>query len=166
MTNGSVFVLDSNVFIQAKRHYYAFDLAPKFWTSLIQQISTGQVRSIDRVKHELRRGRDNLTTWVNGAGSNAFLPTTGPQVQQAFGALMTWVNGQPQFTPAAKAEFASVADGWLVAHCQVNNHVVVTLEVENPDIKKKVPIPNVCRAFNVQFINTFEMLRRLGVQFA
>ena len=26
-----VFVLDSNVFIQAKRHYYAFDLVPNFW---------------------------------------------------------------------------------------------------------------------------------------
>jgi len=32
----SVYVLDANVFIEAARRYYAFDIAPKFWDTLIQ----------------------------------------------------------------------------------------------------------------------------------
>jgi hypothetical protein len=33
--NQSVYVLDADVFIEASRRYYAFDIAPKFWDSLI-----------------------------------------------------------------------------------------------------------------------------------
>ena len=58
-----------------------------------------------------------------------------------------------------------VADGWLVAYAQAHNLTLVTQEVRNPDIKKRVPIPNVCEQFNVNFINTFDMLRQLGVRF-
>jgi hypothetical protein len=45
-----VFVLDAAVFIEAHRRYYAFDLAPKFWGSLVQHAEHGQVESIDHVK--------------------------------------------------------------------------------------------------------------------
>jgi len=57
------------------------------------------------------------------------------------------------------------ADGWLVAYAKVKGCVVVTHELPSPDVRRKVPIPNVCRAFNVQFVDTFEMLRTLGVRF-
>ena len=77
---------------------------------------------------------------------------------------MTWVQGQDQFSDAAKADFARGADGWLVAYAKAKGCIVVTLETINLDIKRKVPIPNVCQAFGVQFVDTFEMLRRLGVQ--
>jgi hypothetical protein len=77
---------------------------------------------------------------------------------------MTWVQGQDQFSDAAKADFARGADGWLVAYAKAKGCIVVTLETINPDIKRKVPIPNVCQVFGVQFVDTFEMLRRLGVQ--
>ena len=77
---------------------------------------------------------------------------------------MTWVQGQGQFSDAAKADFARGADGWLVAYAKAKDCIVVTLEVIKPDIRWKVPIPNVCQAFGLQFVNTFEMLRRLGVK--
>ena len=44
--------------------------------------------------------------------------------------------------------------------------VVVTHEQPAPDARRKVPIPNVCQAFNVPLVDTFEMLRTLGVQVA
>jgi hypothetical protein len=44
--------------------------------------------------------------------------------------------------------------------------VVVTHEVLNVDIKRKVPIPNVCKPFNLRPVDTFVMLRELGVRFA
>jgi hypothetical protein len=60
------YVLDANVFIEAARRYYAFDIAPAFWQALINFASSGRVISIDRVKAELDRGNDELTEWVDG----------------------------------------------------------------------------------------------------
>ncbi|MCK4783673.1 MAG: DUF4411 family protein [Desulfobacteraceae bacterium] len=42
----------------------------------------------------------------------------------------------------------------------------MTHEVLYPDIRRKVPIPNVCEAFGLSYVDTFEMLRELGVRFA
>ena len=160
-----VFVLDANVFIEAARRYYAFDLAPKFWDSLISHAEKGRICSVDRVKQELDRGNDDLTAWVNDRFSNAFVSTDAIEVIQNFSEIMTWVNDQNQFLDAAKTEFANSADGWLIAYARVKNHIVVTHEILAPDVKNRVPIPNVCQAFNVEFIDTFEMLRNLGVRF-
>lgn len=63
---GPEFVLDANVFIEAARRYYAFDLAPGFWESLIHYAKNGRIRSIDRVKQELERGKDQLAEWGQG----------------------------------------------------------------------------------------------------
>ena len=78
---------------------------------------------------------------------------------------MNWVQNNPQFQTAAKSKFAAVADGWLVAYAYVHNAVVVTHETFSADAKSRVLIPNVCQQFNVRYLNTFEMLRQLGVQF-
>jgi Domain of unknown function (DUF4411) len=64
-----------------------------------------------------------------------------------------------------KIDFAKGADGWLIAYARIHSRIVVTHEARNPAKTTKVPIPNVCDAFDVQPINTFEMLRRLGVAF-
>ena len=37
-------------------------------------------------------------------------------------------------------------------------------EKANPESKAKVPLPNVCAAFDVECVDIFEMLRRLGVR--
>jgi hypothetical protein len=158
------FVLDADVFITAMRDYYAFDLAPGFWQSLIYHAGNGRILSIDYVKRELEKGKDQLAQWAKNDFSDAFISTDEEDVKESYGEIMTWVQGQNQFSDAAKAEFARGADGWLVAYAKAKGCIVVTLEAINPDIKRKGPIPNVCQAFNVQFVNTFVMLRRLGVQ--
>ena len=161
----SVYLLDSNVFIQAARRYYAFDLAPRFWEALVLQADAGQIRSIDRVKSELKRGKDGLATWAIEAFSAAFASTDDTDVIRSFAEIMTWVQAQGQYSDAAKADFARGADGWLVAYARLNNCVVVTHEVLDPNVRRRVPIPNVCEVFGVIFMDTFEMLRALGVRF-
>ena len=81
---------------------------------------------------------------------------------EAYRRVMAWVHGQPQFTDAAKAEFADGADGWLVAFAIVEGQTVVTHEAYNPERRNKVPIPNVCQAFDVRYVDTFTMLREWG----
>ena len=162
----TIYLLDANVFIEAARRYYAFDLAPKFWESLVLKAEDGQIQSIDRVKQELERGKDELATWVTDQFSDAFASTDEEDVIEFYSEVMSWVQAQDQFSDAAKADFATGADGWLVAYAKSTGCIVVTHEVLNPNIIRKVPIPNVCEAFGVDYHDTFKMLRQLGVRFS
>ena len=164
--NGAAYVLDANVFIEAARRYYAFDLAPAFWESLTYHATSGRIQSIDRVKDELERGHDELATWVMGDFGNAFASTDEEDTISSYGEVMGWVNAQDQFSGAAKASFATGADGWLVAHARSRSRIIVTHEVLDPGIRRKVPIPNICNAFSVDYVDTFAMLRELGVRFS
>ena len=161
------YVLDANAFIQAKRRFYGFNFCPGYWHALIWHQQQGTVCSIDKVQDELEKGGDDLWEWVERElGNAAFADTSNPAVAGAYGQMLAWVMAQPQFLEAAKSKFQDVADGWLAAYAKAKGHVVVTLEEYDPVIRKSVPLPNVCRAFDVECITPFEMLRRLNVQFA
>lgn len=164
-TTPEKYLLDANAFIQAKRRFYGLDFCPGYWRTLIWHQQQGRVCSVDRVQDELLRGGDDLSQWVEQQfGTAAFADTTTPTVVGAYAQMLAWVMAQSQFHDSAKAEFQQVADGWLAAFAKANGYVVVTLEEHNPDVRKKVPLPNVCRAFDVETITPFEMLRRLNVQ--
>ena len=164
--DGTTYVLDANVFIEAARRYYAFDLAPIFWESLVHHAANGRIQSIDRVKEELERGNDELATWVREHFSDAFASTDEVDIIGSYREVMGWVQAQDQFSDAAKADFATGADGWLVAYARSEGRIVVTHELPAIDARRKVPIPNVCEAFGVTYVDTFAMLRELGVRFA
>ncbi|HEY0366477.1 MAG TPA: DUF4411 family protein [Pyrinomonadaceae bacterium] len=159
------YVLDANAFIQAKRRFFGLDFCPGDWRALIWHQQQGRLCSIDKVQHELSRGGDDLSDWVEQQlGATAFTTTSTPEVAAVYGQMLAWVIAQSQFLDSAKAEFQQVADGWLAAFAKANNYIVVTLEEFDPLVRKKVPLPNVCRAFDVETITPFEMLRRLGVR--
>ena len=166
MSPADRFLLDASVFIQAHRAYYAFDICPGFWSCLVQNQATSRMLSIDHVRRELLAGKDPLADWVRNALPAAAFASTGEKpVARAFGEIMAWVQAQPKFLPAAKAEFADGADGWLVAYAKAEGLVVVTQEVYDENVRRRVPIPNVCRQFGVNFIGTYDMLRAFGAKF-
>jgi len=166
MSVGRRFVLDANVFIEAHQKYYAFDICPGFWLALVRQHAAKRVFSIDKIKAELVAHGDALNKWVTQTAGNTFFKGTADKsVADVYREMVNWVQGEQQFTPQAKAEFAAVADGWVVAYAKANGLVVVTHEEFAPDVQKKVPIPNVCLEFDVEYCNTFEMLRELGERF-
>ncbi len=158
------FLLDTNVFIEAHQRYYAMDLCPGFWECLEHYCRETRLLSIDRVRDEVTEG-DTLDTWVKQAPNELFASSAEEGTVQAFSKMMTWVQNNGNFRQSAKEEFARVADGWLVAYAEVHGLIVVTHEVFDPNIRKKVPIPNVCRQFGVPWLDTFSMLRSLEVRF-
>lgn len=160
----STFVLDANVFIEAARRYYAFDLVPGFWEKLIRHAESGRIQSIDRVSRELERGKDELATWAREHFARGFASTYETDIIQAYSRVINWVQAQERFSTATKASFAAGADGWLVAYALVKRCVVVTQEIPAPD-GKNVKIPDVCMAFTVHFCDTFQMLRSIGILF-
>jgi hypothetical protein len=159
-----MFLLDTNVFIEAHQRYYTMDLCPGFWKCLEHFCQESRVLTIDRVRDEISEG-DALNEWVKQIPGELFAPTAEQEVVQAFSQMMAWVQGNGTFKLEAKDEFARVADGWLVAYAKVHGLTVTTQEVFNPNIQRKVPIPNVCQQFDVPYTNTFSMLRSLSVRF-
>ena len=166
MSLSSTYALDSSVFIEAKRRYYAFDLCPGFWEALLWHQAHGRVCSVDRVKAEIERGHDDLWEWISVMMPEAcFAAVDTIDVGNAYVGVMTWVQGQAQFQPEAKDRFAASADGWLVAYAKATGAVVVTQERPRPGVQNRVPIPNVCEASGVSFVDTFDMLRALATRF-
>ena len=158
------YLLDTNVFIAAQRSYYPLSLCPGFWDVLTHYSQQGRVLSIDRVRNEILNG-DELASWVRQAPTELFLTSAEQQVVDAFSKMQIWVQHNDQFLQAAKDEFATVADGWVAAYAMVHDAIVVTQEIFQPEVKKRVPIPNLCWQFNVEYYNTFKMLHDFGVRF-
>jgi hypothetical protein len=69
------------------------------------------------------------------------------------------------FKQTACEDFFRGADSWLVAKALSTNTVVVTHEKLLPDCIRRVPIPNVCKAFDVKYIDILELIRITGVRF-
>lgn len=160
-------VLDTSVFVQAHRNYYSHDICPGFWNLLDHFAQSDHLLSIDRVRDEIFAPDepDDLTQWARQAPSGLFAATSEQAVVDAFKQMQRWSQGKAQFSAEAKEKFAEVADGWVVAFAKAHSAVVVTQEVFRADVKKRIPIPNVCLEFSVDCIDTFEMLRRLGGKF-
>lgn len=159
------YIMDTNFFIEAHRRYYGLDLCPGFWTALKYYFEQGSLFSLDKVKQELE-GEDGLWVWMRGNLPPDFFRSTGsPQITGAFSELMVWAQRDPQYKQAAKAEFAQVADGWLPACCIGHGGTVVTHEELAREVKKRIPLPNVCQRFDVPYIDTFTLLRRLDAEF-
>ena len=153
------------MFIEAYRRYYGLDICPGFWEFLVHHGAEGCVISIDWVRKELRDGGGPLAMWANREASALFVTSRELLVVEEYGRVMDWIFGNNQFLDYAKAEFASGADGWLVAYARVYGMTLVTQESYNPNIRKRVPLPNVCRRFGVATVNTFKMLRELEAAF-
>ncbi len=62
------YLLDANVFIQAKNLHYGFDFCPAFWEWLEQKNGEGLVASVEMVGNELADGEDELTDWAKAKG--------------------------------------------------------------------------------------------------
>lgn len=163
-----IYVLDTNALIQAKRQFYPFDVCPGYWKAVLWHRAKQTIVTVDRVRDEIERGGDDLWDWVKSSyGVERFASTDAPAVIQRYAEMVAWVHAQPQFKAAAKEEFAheEEADGWVAAYAKATRGgVVVTLEAFSPDAQKRVPLPNVCRAFDLEWITPFEMLRRLRVK--
>lgn len=173
MTSVVKYALDADVLMQAARNYYAFDIAPGFWEALVQHAQSGSIISIDRVKAEIDQGNDQLKDWANKDFHHWFDSTNQDDVVEAYGKVMNWAYSQPQFMDAAKNEFAQQdnADPWLISYTVAYNEnelsnklFVVTQETFDPNVKRRIKIPNACRAFNIEHVDVFQMLRALGVK--
>ncbi|MEO0531443.1 MAG: DUF4411 family protein [Planctomycetota bacterium] len=165
MSDATVYVLDADSFIRSKRTHYGFDFCPGYWDALLASFKRGSVVSIEPVRSELERGKDDLSDWVAEKSPDGFFAqVTDEGVQAAYAATIRNTQANPQYTAAAKQDFARGADPWLVAYAKVSGCVISTYEVASPDSKARIKLPDVASAFGVKCVQPFEMLRSLSVR--
>lgn len=150
------YLLDANIFIQAKNLHYGLDFCPAFWEWLIESNAAGKVFSIDKVADEIAAGADQLTEWMYSHAGNLFLDTDRQAVEK-FSQVSSWATSQ-EYEPAAINTFLQVADFYLVAHALAGNHVLVTHE-QPANSRRRIKIPNVCIGLHLRFMTPYEMLR-------
>lgn len=160
------YLLDANAFIEAKRRYYGFDICPGYWEALAQFNAAGRLLSIDRVQTELLKGNDELKAWAETAPATMFASTDDAAVIDIYARMQAWAAGKPQYTEEAKADFAAKADAWLIAYAARYGLTLVTHEVLAPEARSRVPMPNACNDFGVEYTDVFTMLRALSAKFA
>jgi hypothetical protein len=80
---------------------------------------------------------------------------------------MQWAENQGKnYTRNAIDEFMQEdnADPWLIAYALAKNrnYTIVTFEKFNQNKKNKIPIPNVCIYYKINYCDLYEMLRNLN----
>ena len=156
------YLLDSDVFIQAKNLHYGFDFCPAFWDWLQVENSAAKVFSIERVGDELTAGTDELSDWAAQRDGKFFL-TPSPKMLGSLGKVSAWAAGQ-KYEPAAISTFLQLADYYLVAHAMAEGFTVVTHE-KPATSTKKIKIPDACIGLGVKCMTPFEMLRHERARF-
>ena len=59
-----LYILDTNTFITVKNTFYAYDIVPSFWSTLLEMFRNGKVKIIDAVANEIADGNDDLAEWI------------------------------------------------------------------------------------------------------
>jgi hypothetical protein len=156
------YLLDADVFIQAKNLHYGLDFCPAFWEWLIRESSAGRVLSIEKVYDELQAVQDDLSVWA-GARGDTFFRKPESTLLDALRAVSAWATGQ-RYEPVAVNTFLQSADYYLVATGLAAGHTVVTHEVTSNSLKK-IKIPDACIGLGVKCVNPYEMLRYSRARF-
>jgi len=157
------YLLDTNVFLQAKNSHYGFDFCPAFWDWIDLKQASGMVLSINEVKDELIGRDDDIAEWARARGEDFFLKPDS-QVADSLAKVSEWVQANPDYDAAAKYEFFGEADFSLVAFAHAHGHTVVTHE-RPANSRKIVKIPNACLAVGVEYTSVYTMLRRERARF-
>jgi len=156
------YLLDANVFIQAKRLHYGLGFCPAFWEWLIQENAAGRVISIDKVSDEIEAGGDDLWDWARQR-DDRFFRKPDPALPAALARVSGWATGQG-YDAAAVNTFLQVADYYVVAQGLASGHTVVTHEIPSTS-RKRIKIPDACIGLNVRFMTPFTMLRTSRARF-
>lgn len=156
------YLLDANVFIQAKNLHYGLDFCPAFWEWLKVNGAARRVLTIDKVADEIAAGDDELADWMRDAGAR-LVRSTDARIASHFGKVTAWATSQ-QYEPAAVNTFLQVADFYLIAHALADGYVVVTHEVP-ADSRKRIKIPSACIGLGLRFMTPYEMLRKERARF-
>ncbi|MFY9307680.1 MAG: DUF4411 family protein [Bacteroidia bacterium] len=161
-TTAKTYCLDANVLIQAWQKYYSPKFCPSYWEILNELGSQGRIFIPEEVFNEITRTEDDLCKW---------LKTSKIQVKSIDGNVTKclqdiYAKDATHKTLVDNTKARSLADPWVIAHAINENAVVVTKEEKVTALNSnRIKIPNVCDNMGVTWINDFEFVLELNIQF-
>lgn len=163
MIDNNRYLIDSNVFVQAKNFHYRFEFCAGFWQWLNEGYQSGIIFSIDKVKKELKDGKpeDQARIWAESMPEDFFLDDVkDQQVMQTYSQVMQWSADNEHYRQQAKDEFARFdkADAFLIASAKAYGYTIVTHELSDPKSKKRILIPDAAHAMQVNSMQIFDLL--------
>ena len=167
------FLIDSNSLIEPFNKYYPFEIAPRFWKLMKENINSGSIVLPDKVRDELLNTRskeeDELTRRVRSLPKDLILDHRDPKILENYSKIMDYLNGNKNYQQNALTEWAknNVADAWLIAASAAYGYTLVTFEKGNRSLHpknpaKKAKIPDVANVFGVKTTTLFDMMKLLN----
>jgi hypothetical protein len=158
--------LDTNAFIEPYKGPYSFGIVPGFWVTLERLGTKGTISSPMEVFDELMEKletKDRLAVWAKGQKGCLFTHAS-ESAQHCYAEVDKHVRAS--FPSAGADKFMADADSWLVAHSIADSgSALVTHETPSGPGSQWAKIPNVCKHFGIKWINVYQMLEALGIQF-
>lgn len=157
------YLLDTGIFIEAKRRFYGLDFVPGYWDWLMREANANTIRSIEKVADEIGAQQDDLSAWA-ATLPNGFFLRPDATFSAAFQHVSQWALNSG-FQATAYNEFLGVADSFLVAQALAGGHTVVTLEkpATTPS-KRKIKVPDACAGVGIKCMTPYEVMRLRGVR--
>lgn len=157
-----LYLLDTNVLIDANRDYYSIDRVPEFWEWLIDVGSSGHVKIPLEVYEEIKEGKDDLAKWIKESQASEVLLL----LEEVDVSLVSRVTDEGYAPDLTDDEVEKIGcDPFLIAYALANQmeRCVVTTEVSKPKKQRaNRHLPDVCNSLNVSWCNTFEFIRALN----
>lgn len=157
-----LYLIDSNVLINANRDYYPIDRVPEFWGWLVHMGELGFVKIPIEVYEELKKGNDGLGDWLKKEEiKNALL--FNEEVAVVMVRRVIYEGYAPDLTDSEVEQLGR--DPFLIAYgLQPNSgRCLVTTENSKPSKQRaNRHIPDVCDYFNIPCCDAFEFIHALG----
>lgn len=150
------YLCDSDILITSNRYIPRKRFA-SFWDKLGEYIDTEEVGILKIVKNEIKKGTDDLYSWLSRFPATKFI---NEKVEENVILLVKEiVNNHPDLVDPLNPR--DQADPYLIAYAKVHNLTVITYE--NPKSPKKIPA--ICKTMDVDCINLDEFLERESLNF-
>ena len=158
--------LDSDVLVYAKDNVapFGYNEFSGFCKLIERNIDNGTVKIAKRNHQEITQNRDNddaLAVWLKSLKGEAVRVPPNKDVQKFAAKIADYVWSNEQYYVRHKTRFSRGADAWLIAQAAIDVGIVVTREISQPECHAP-KIPDLCKQFDVKYINLIELMRTLG----
>lgn len=162
-----LYLLDANTLIDAKNFYYPMTRVPEFWDWLIYKGQLSNIKIPIEIYEEFKDTKpkdgqkDDLTLWADTAEAKEALLLD----EEAEPNMVTRITYDGYLPNPTDDELMKIGrDPFLISYAlkDIENRCIVTTEVSKPKRQgANRHIPDVCDAFGIRCVNTFELIREL-----
>lgn len=161
-SKSGIYCLDANVLIQAWQKYYSPKFCPDYWEILNELGIQGRIFIPEIVYEEITRTDDDLSKWLKI--SKIPIRKIDEPVTKCLQSIYSKDPLHKNLVDNTKAR--SLADPWVIAHAINESATVVTKEEKVTAINSiKIKIPNVCDNMSVRWIDDYQLIQELNIQF-